>query len=270
MDSEALLILAQKIATLTAEINLSSRINAAPAQIQEQKFIDVPINLANADLAGSGLALPFGGYEISYLRRTSTPGGLLQLADTGAAKPFAPGDKVELAFPAGQLLKLATGSVAAGTAMLRIAQLPLAKFHEYQGDNINITPTALLGSITAAGAVTFVTVAKDVIPSGAATGSFSISGWSTILVLIDTTSAAGTATTFDLVPWYQPPGLAASAVWFEQGTERVSVPDTNVSGGQYRVVAIDLTRAQGNLYLAINNLLAAGRTGLGLCVLGVA
>src|SRR4051812_2683221 len=109
MDSEAYLRLAQSVATLTAEIQLSTRLKASPEQTSEQKFIDHPVDLSNSDLAGSGLAIPFGGYEITYLRRTSTPGGLLQLMNSGATKPFAPGDKIEMPFPPGQLLKLATG-----------------------------------------------------------------------------------------------------------------------------------------------------------------
>lgn len=267
----AALQLAQALEILKLELQQKGLFASAPVLTLEQSgFLDVPIDLANSDLNGGGLLVPIRGYEVSFLRRVSTPGGLLQIFTGGLSKPFAPGDRLDASFETLQL-KLATGSAAAGTAVLRIALQPQAKYREFQGDGINITPTALLGTIGPTGTITPAALQlKDLVPSGAQAGAFAISGWSTILVLIDTTSAAGTATTFDLVPWYQAPGANASNVWFEQGTERISVPDTNASGGQYRVVCINLSRAQGNCYLAINNLLGAARTGLLLAVLGVA
>lgn len=274
MSEPAFLQLAQQIALLKQQLELSGALAASPGLLLDQSgFLDYQVSLtqsATNDITGSGVQIPLEGYEVSYLRRVSTPGGLLQIAIGGLTQPFAPGDRLAAHFK-GLLVKLAPGSVAGGTAWLRIALQPQARFREFQGDNINVAPVNLLGSLSPSGAVTFITEAKDTDPSGAApAGSFSCSGWKKILLLIDTTSAAGTATTFDLVPWYQPPGTTlASAPWFEQGTQTVSVPDTAVSGGQFRVVEWNLTGAQGQMYFAIRNLLALARTGLQFAVIGI-
>lgn len=262
--------LARALEIAQLQQQLQQLFSARPAlKLDASGFVDFVIDLSKGDLATSGLLIPHAGFEVSYLRRASTPGGLLQIVVGGLSKPFAPGDKLTASFDTLQVA-LAAGSVAAGSAVLRIALQPQVSFREFQGDTISVTPVALLGLLGPTGALTPAALQlKDVIPSGAQAGSFSVSGWSTILVLIDTTSAAGTATTFDLVPWYQLAGNNAANTWFEQGTERVSVPDTNVSGGQFRMVVIQLGRAQGNCYLAINNLLALARTGLLMAVVGI-
>ena len=269
--AEAFLQLAQQIELLKQQVMLTARFSAIPAlKLDQSGFNDRQIDLSDPLLVSNGLPVQLSGFEVSYLRRVSTPGGLLAITPGGLEKPFAPGDKLTGAFDS-LIVKLAAGSAAAGTAVLRISQNPQAHFSEFPGDAINIAPAALLGTFTATGGVSYpALILKDLVPSGAQAGSFNISGWSTILVLIDTTSNGGTATTFDLVPWFQTAGDNANNVWYEQGTQRISVPDTNASGGQRRIVAINLTKAQGNLYLAINNLQAAARTGLLMCVLGVA
>jgi hypothetical protein len=262
--------LARHLELLQLELQQRGLFSAAPVlKLDQSGFVDVSIDLSTAAIAGVGQMFPYRGFEVTFLRRVSTPGALLQIVVGGMSAPFAPGDKLDAHFE-NLVVKLAAGSVAAGTAVLRIALQPQAKFREFQGDTISVSPAALLGTISPTGVITPAALQlKDLVPSGAQAGAFNIGGWSTVLVLIDTTSNAGTATTFDLVPWYQTAGANATNVWFEQGTERVSVPDTNASGGQYRVVVLRLSRAQGNCYLAINNLVAAARTGLLMAVLGV-
>lgn len=267
----------QAMEDLRSALKLHAKFLAEPeTAMSTQGFRDVEINLANVDLGSGGLALPWGGYEVSYLRRTSTPGGMLSIVGgTGIDGPFAPGDYLKGRWGGGTLmLKLAPGSVAVGRATLRIGLQPQVSFRE-AAIEVPVQPTALLGSITDAGVVTFVTVAEDVVPAGAPSavgnvGAFNIGGWRRVLVLVDGLSAAGNATSFQINPFYRLPGADAGALWFDQGgTELVSIPDSNPTGGRYRTFVLNLSQAQGWCYPGIRNLLEAARTGLGLCVVGV-
>lgn len=263
--------LAQLVENLRAELQLRASFESEPRfGLHEKGFDDLKLDLASASLI-AGTQLNAGGYEISYLRRPSAPGGLLLVsAGAGIVYPMGPGDKIEGRFDAGRLMvKRAPGSATVGPAILRVSQNPQARFYERQNDDLSIEPTALLGTYVG-GVVTFVAVAENDSPSGAAagvTGAFGISGWSRLLVLIDC-GAALNVTSFQLNPFYQTPD---GTLWFDQGgTELISVADSNPTSGRYRMVEVNLSQAQGSLYLAIRNLLLAAATGLSFCVLGVA
>lgn len=263
-------------------LSLKGDLEAAPvADITSTGFQDIPIDLSDANLDvvnGGGVPLNANGFGIQFLRRGSTPGALLQLSGgVGMKAPFAPGDSFGGRFDTGKIvLKLAPGSAEAGTALLRVWTQPRTWFRESPVE-VPIKCVPLMGGLTDAGVPTYVTINEDVDPNSGlipgTSGSFNIGGWSRILVLIDTTSNGGTATSFALCPFYSPPSTLASppALWFDQGgTALIPVADSApVSGGRYRVVEINLSQAQGYMYLGVRQLLAAARTGLDLCVLGV-
>lgn len=95
--------------------------------------------------------------------------------------------------------------------------------------------------------------------------SFIVTGWKRVRVLIDMASGGANATSVDLIPWFRE---GNSALWYEQGGERISIPDTALTGGQYRVVTIPVLGI-GRMHLEIRNLLAAARTSLGFIVQGI-
>jgi hypothetical protein len=206
-------------------------------------------------------------FGLYYSPRGSAAGGLLQVSVGGTLKTFGPGDRITGWIERFELSR-APGSVTTGTVQLVLLQSPFVNIETYPGATAAAAATDLLGSFPANGSPTFGALqAEDTDPSGLnPAGSFSISGFSKIRVLIDTLSNAANATSFDLVPWFSP---NSDANWFEQGTERVSVPDTDTSGGRYRVLVFSVS-GRGQMYLAIRNLLAAARTGLSFIVQGIA
>lgn len=266
--------LAQWIENMRAETMLRESYKARDLlRLEDQGFIDLPIDLSKPELLAGGLQFPQAhGSQVFFMRRVSTPGALLMLNVAGMTKPIGPGDSVEGRFDS-LVVTAYPGSVLGGTAVLRCSANPQARYVEFPGDNITVAPANLLGSLSPSGAIATVSVLKDVDPTGVApAGSFSCSGWKKILLLIDTTSNGGTATTFTVVPWYQPVVTAAGASpagWFEEGTQAVDVPDTYVSGGAFRIIPFNLTGAQGQMMFVPRNVLAVARTALNQCVLGI-
>ncbi len=227
------------------------------------------VDLADQDVAASSLnlgrATGKSGYGIYFLRRGSNPGALLSLNCGGVLRTFGPGDSFTGTFD-DFTVKSAAGGAVIGKALLLIITNPRVNYEEVAAAIIQGDATTLLGTIVGT-AVTTVSVAEDTDPSGVMPqGAFDVTGWKQIRVLIDTNSNGGNATSFDLVPWLDP---LNSGTWYEQGTERISVPDTDVTGGRWRVVNVPLSGGPGRLYFSIRNLLAAGRTALGFAVQGV-
>lgn len=232
-------------------------------------FHDVPVNLATLAAAGAaGLPFTQKGVKLIYRRMGSNPGGRIDFVSAGRITQLYPGCRLEAPFDGGTFV-IGQGSSAVGEALFTVVKLEGYDFNEPQGDVNNPTSenTYVLGSSSDAGVITYVGVVEDTDPSGAApTGAFTINGFTGLIILIDGLSAAGNATSFDLVPWYDP---NRDGDWHEQGTERISVPDSDTSGQRYRVVAIKIQNCIGDMYFAIRNLLAAGRTGLAFAIIGV-
>lgn len=233
-------------------------------------FLDIPFDLATINTAGAAgvPASSFNGVKVLYRREGSAAGGRLNFISAGRVTRIYPGCWFKAPVTGGSL-QIADNSTTVGTALFTIIKNEGYDFREPPYDVQPATPTVLLGTVAADGAVTYVTVAENTDPTGSAnpTGSFNVTGFSKIRLLINTLTAAANATSFDLIPWSNPtPGIDN---WFEQGTQRVSVPDTDTTGGLLRVVTFDVA-GRGLMYFSIRNLLAAARTGLNFCVQGIA
>lgn len=229
------------------------------------------IDLSDAKASAGGLQLQApGAYGLVALKNGSNPGARLKLTVNGSeARQFGPGST--FTGPFDSLLALREdGSAATGFLQVLVLDSPFASFNE--ANVTALAPVALLG--TRVGAVyNFVLVAEDTDPVNGAlnvTGAFDVSGFSKIRVLIDGRTGGVDFTTADLVPFSSPDYTpAAGGTWFEQGLERVSIPDTDAVGSErYRSVVLDVTGV-GFLYLAIRNLLLAARTGLSFYVEGI-
>jgi hypothetical protein len=262
----------RRLAALELELRMQGELGAKPlTAITESGFQDVELNLADTDLAGSGRKLSTHGYGVQFLRRSSTPGGLLQLSNgIGLDKGvFAPGDSFGGYFETGIItIKLATGSANVGTALLRVWTNPRAWYRESPVE-VPVTPQALLGTFTG-GVVGYATLqTEDIVPTGAQAGQFNATGWKRAAVFVDTQQAGGGAnsTSFQLNPFFRP---LLDTIWFDQGgTQLISIPDSNPTAGRYRMFILDLAKMQGWVYLAIRNLLPGANTQLAFCVVGI-
>lgn len=226
------------------------------------------VNLASLTAAAPSKTIERGCLGLYYSPRGSAAGGLLVLDVGGQLRDFGPGDKIT-----GPIEKFAVSrhlaSAPSGNARLVLLSSAWVDYTSLETDPALAAPVDLLGTSGNVPGSTqaFITVAENTDPAGLnPTGSFDVSGWKKIRVLIDTASAAANATSFDLVPWFSP---NSNTQWFEQGTERISVPDTDTTGGQYRVLVLNVS-GRGQMYFAVRNLLAAARTGLGFIVQGIA
>lgn len=226
-----------------------------------QRSID--LSEAGVDTAGKNLRVP--GFALLYRREGSAPGGKLKLSLGGDFVDFCPGMFIRATFDQVTVIRAARGAQA-GFAQLVVFTDPDATLEELYDviPGEPFEPVDLLGSSVAG---TFVAVTEDTQPSGAApAGSWLATGWRRFRVLIDGTTAAAAATSFDLIPWVRDPN---SGIWFEQGVQRIGVPDSGATGYRYREVILETEPAEGLMYLEIRNLLAAGRTGLGYIVQGI-
>lgn len=244
--------------------------DSPPQSLSEgSPFLDVPFDLATI-AAATNVGIPangFNGAKVLYRREGSSAGGRINFVSAGRVTRLYPGCWFKAPVTGGTL-QIADNSTNVGTALFTVIKNEGYDFREPPYDVQPATPTVLLGAVDpASGTITYVTVAEDTDPASAApVGSFNITGFSRIRVLINTLSAAANATSFDLIPWTNPtPGFNN---WFEQGTQRISVPDTDVTGGLLRVVTFDVA-GRGLMYFSIRNLLAAARTGLNFCVQGI-
>lgn len=228
------------------------------------------IDLAALLAAPSGKqTVPRGGRALYYSPRGSARGGLLQLELGGQLKDFGPGDRITGTFDE-FVVQRHPDSAELGIARLVITTSPWAELEAMLADPSQAAGTDLLGTFNTP-TPAFIAVAEDTDPSGTApAGSFDCSGWNTIRLLIDTQTGGANATTFDLIPWALTNKNVTNvqAIWFEQGTERISVPDTDTTGGRYRVVIFNV-KGRARMYFSIRNLQAAARTGLGFIVQGI-
>lgn len=254
-----------------AEQVINQQREAPPIDLSSgSPFLDVPFDLATINAAGAvGTPAPqLNGVKVLYRREGSAAGGRLNFISAGRVTRIYPGCWFKAPVTGGTL-QIADNSINVGTALFTIIKNDGYDFAEPPYDVQPATPTVLLGSIASDGTVTYVTVAENTDPTGSAapTGSFNVTGFSKIRLLINTLSNAANATSFDLIPWSNPtPGIDN---WFEQGTQRISVPDTDTTAGLLRVVTFDVA-GRGLMYFSIRNLLAAARTGLNFCVQGIA
>lgn len=253
-----------KLMSMIPDLEEQRRTGRAPVD-KGGGFATEDLDLSTAQVIG-GKTIERTCYGLYYSPRGSAAGGLLVVNVGGDLKEFGPGDRITGWIERFDVKRHAS-SVTTGTARLVMLSSPWVDIETFANATAPGTATDVLGTFPTTGALTFITVAEDTDPVGVnPAGSFSISGFSKIRVLIDTLSAAANATSFDLVPWFSPNN---DANWFEQGTERVSVPDTDVTGGRYRVLTFNVA-GRGQMYFAIRNLLAAARTGLRFIVQGIA
>lgn len=223
--------------------------------------LSAPANTKDSELAGTGRNLE-GGYGLLYRKRRSSPGGILEIP-TFDLPDFAPGDVIEGFFEQ-CVVKRSSRSAQVGRAQLLIFTRPdvrLVEPPEVRG--LLYDPIDLLGTSSTP---TFISVTEDTQPSGASpTGSFSISGARRIRVLMDGRTGGVDATEWDVIWWHREPN---SAIWYEVGTERISIPDSAATGYRYRSFLYEV-RGNGLLYPEVRNLLAAARTGVGFIVQAV-
>lgn len=201
------------------------------------------------------------GYGIVYRRNGSAAGGRLTVAFGAELRDIKPGDSLEGPFREFSLVRSSTSAVV-GNIELVVLKRPDVSYLENETFVETSSASDLLGDVATP---TWVSVSENTQPSGAApTGSFLVNGVKRIRVLIDG-AAANTLTSTDLIPWYYDSTLA---LWFEQGTERVGVPDSAATAYRYRVVTLPVTGG-GRMFLEIRNLLPAAATALSFIVQGI-
>lgn len=256
--------------------------SAAVRRIEQQgkgAWRVIQLDLAELALAGvNGKSFEVTGYGIVFLAKVSHRGALLDLDIGGAWAAFGPGDRLRFPFTNFTVkLNSWSASITPAKAYLLVSLTPESWPEEalltaWQGQ----VPIDLLGSSVerpfgGASAYTFVSITEDTDPTlltYGQQGTFEAHGFKRLQVICDTNSGGANATSFDLVPWYFLGGSAGSLGWSEQGTERIAVPDTDTSGGRYRILTVPVS-GRGLMYFAVRNLLAAARTSIGLVVRGI-
>lgn len=197
-------------------------------------FTDHLIDLSATGINTTGYTVDSAGYGIIYRREGSNPQGRLNLDIGGVVYDFYPGAAIKGYFTKATAIRSARSSTV-GPARLVVLGRSDAEFIEPSVElpGEPVSPVDLLGnSVTP----TWVTVPENTQPAGATpAGSFITTGWKTIRLLLDIND--GTAgTSLDIVPWVREPN---SGLWFEQGTQRVSIPDSDTTAYRYRVVTFD-------------------------------
>ena len=261
--------LARMLEEIRAEVRQRTLFAAQPAtKWSAVGFFDVRLSLADLNTLGPQPLVP-EGYQVTYLRRGSAPGGLLKLVGGGQLEqPFGPGDQVTGWFGPGEIqVQLFPGSATTGDVVLRVALNPQLDFQEAPVE-VPVKNTALLGAVAADGTLTFTAeVTADVAPTGLApAGSFQVGGWKRILVYIENSN---NLTSFAIAPYFKPMGTASTTWFCESETQSVTFSGSQPSGRRYRLCVIELSGAEGMLYLMPYNVAAPG-TGLNYVVVGVA
>lgn len=254
----------RKARELRPVLNRIEAESGAVADSSGQPFDVKVIDMAAAGIDTAGQRIG-GGHKLIFLKDGSTVGARLDVAFGGSPStiPLAPGQTVRCRFSDAQVVRNARSAVK-GTAKLLVVRDAQADYTEdlSAGDSGLLAAVDLIGTASSS---TFVAVAEDTQPSGAAPqGSFNVTGFKTLRVLVDG-QAANTLTTADLIPWSRDPD---SGLWFEGGGELVSVPDSASSGYRYRSFLMSV-RGFGLMFFEIRNLLPAGATQLGFIVQGV-
>lgn len=226
-------------------------------------FAVVTVDLGSAAFIAGGHQLG-SGCKVMYLADGSTAGGRLELDFGGlAVVPLAPGQWIRTRFR-NAVVRRSSLSAVKGLAKLLVMKDSSADFSEDNASKVSqlLTPVDLLGDSKTP---TFIAVAEDTQPSGAApVGSFNMTGFKLLRLLIDG-QAANTLTTADIIPWARDPD---TGLWAEGGGELVAVPDSASSGYRYRSFLMSV-RGFGLMYPEIRNLLPALQTQLGLIVQGI-
>lgn len=254
-----------------AQMEASSKTVASSASLNEGlPFQVIPVDLSLLSSAGVSLNFAVSGVELYFRREGSTPGARLVLLVGGEFKTIYPGCRVVGPFEGFGVAQDTYGATA-GLAQLVVVKRKEFTFFEPHDLPVPALPNPvdLLGSYNrGSGAYTFVAVAENTQPSGATpTGSFLTQGFSLLRVLVDG-QAANTLESVDLVPWFLQPGSSGN-VWFEQGSEMVSLPDSIATAYRYRVFTFPVYGGPWRLFFEVRNLLPAGQTRLGFMVQGL-
>lgn len=228
-------------------------------------FTIVSFDLSDSRLA-SGLQVKTQGYGLLYKRDASNLGGRLHVNLGGRIDDLYPGARIRGYFQDPTFF-LSSRSALSGPANLLVLGTPDADFIEpIAPPGVEVTSGGALDLLGNSIAGTYTSVAQSTQPSGASpAGSFNANGYSRVRLLIDADPAAsGTpATSFDIIPWFQDP---VSGRWYEQGSERISFPDSATTHYRYRVATIAVAAA-GKVYFEIANL--TNVTSLGFIAQGV-
>lgn len=247
----------------------NARRSSLVATAQEQgaqlglPFSQYTIDLATSGLDTAGYRIAAKGQKLIYRREGSAPSGRLHVDVGGRLLDLYPGASIKVPFE-GLTVFRSERSGAVGNAKLIVCSRGDVDFIEPQTDvaGEDLTPVDLLGAV---GAGTFVAVAEDTQPSGAApTGSFVHTGWKKLRVTIDG-QAANTLTETDIIWWTREPN---SGVWFEQGESLQHISDSQATGYRYRTFTINVT-GNGRMCPEIRTLLPAAQTQLGFAIQGI-
>lgn len=270
--------LAAFLQQLAADAKFRAQAAAEPTRdIHQVGFNDVVLDLANAKVI-SGTNFTSGrGFGFTFLRRHSSPGAQLVFNNAGVGLVggfgMGPGDWIEGSFDGDQLqVARAPSSVTAGRAVLRVWLNPQARFRENEFDELPVEPFALLGGVSSDGAPTFITLLEDAEPVNgtvsSATGTFDVTGWKRLMVLIDAQSAGDEAISFALDPYWAIRG--AGGTWYTEGeTQRITFAGSLPAQARFRAAVVDLAPTPGWLGFMPRLLENGSRTGLGLLVLGI-
>ncbi len=249
-------------------INLGKRANVSV----------VEIDVSTLYLAGNQ-TFNVAGYGLVFLRKYSNAGVLLDVDAGGVWGTFGPGDSLKGQFDS-FTVSLNYQTCFYGKVYVLVVLTPDGWAAESAEASLNATlPTTLMNGAGVYNlgwggysGYNFATITEDVDPTAlliGATGTIQTSGWSRLRLILDTQSGGANATTFDLVPWVGFGNLASTAFWAEQGTERISIPDTDTSGQRYRVVTVPVIGRAGAMYFGVRNLQAAARTSIGIIAQGI-
>lgn len=267
--SDSAIALAGTLRRLVPEIERLRGIPVQPSNITGA-FSVVTVDLSDPAFSGKtggtlGGSGGISGFGLVYLQRGSHPGALLELDCGGTIENFAPGDRVRASFSSVKIRRL-PGSSQTGFARILVLLDPTVDYQEAEILDA-AQPVALLGTFDDTGAPSqYITVTEDTDPTGSGLASaFDISGWNQIEVWMDGNSAAANATSWDVVPWCDP---AYGGNWHEQGTARLAIPDTDTTGGRFRMFTMSVA-GRGRMAFAVRNLLAAARTGVGFAIRGI-
>lgn len=265
----------------------SDAVTSNESKPSDSPFLDIPILLTSIPVPG-GLSLnSLAGKEVIFLREGSHPGARFTIVSGGVIAGIYPGCRFKVPLTGAQLLLNNYGAsngygavisspyTAPGSDNLFLFQpgQQSAVFRVIKNDGFDFqeppykvdqsTPIVILADAIT-GLSTF--VAKDTPPADeASNGAFEITGWERIRIMIDTFSNGANATSFELVPWVDP---IRGGIYYQQGTERIYVPDTDVTAGRYRILDVAVC-GYGVMYFEIRNLLSASRTGLGFWIWGI-
>ncbi len=226
-------------------------------------FVSDTLDLGDATFIANGKVMGVQGEKLIFMRDGSTAGARLDVEIGGTFLGLSPGSRIEMPFR-GFTVKRNAQSAVKGKARILVVKNERANFIEdaANGGLSLLAPVDLLGDSKAG---TYVTVAEDTQPSGAAPqGSFNATGFKRVRVYVDG-QAANTLESVTLVPWVRDPD---TGLWSEQGIESFDLPDSVATAYRYRVFTFTV-KTFGLMFFEVRSLLPAGATQLGFIVQGV-